>query len=163
MKRWTFPESAWSDNPLLAPPADRGFVGPEDGAINHDHYVYGGPRKWVKRRGQWVEAPPLPEDYYSNPARAAAHDRKIEEGTVTAQVLLDASFWIALRDAREPWHSQARQAAENLLRHHTRLVFTSFILAETHAYFSRSTGHAQPDPGRCSKEPGPALGAGLAQ
>ncbi len=58
---------------------------------------------------------------------------------MTAQVLLDASFWIALRDAREPWHSQARRAAENLLRDHTRLVFTSFILAETHAYFSRST------------------------
>jgi predicted nucleic acid-binding protein len=57
---------------------------------------------------------------------------------VTAQVLLDASFWIALRDAREPWHSQARRAAEDLLRDHTRLVFTSFILAETHAYFSRS-------------------------
>ena len=57
---------------------------------------------------------------------------------MTAQVLLDASFWIALRDAREPWHSQARCAAEDLLRDHTRLVFTSFILAETHAYFSRS-------------------------
>jgi hypothetical protein len=57
---------------------------------------------------------------------------------VTAQVLLDASFWIALRDAREPWHSQARRAAELLLRQHTRFVFTSFILAETHAYFSRS-------------------------
>jgi len=57
---------------------------------------------------------------------------------VTAQVLLDASFWIALRDAREPWHGQARRAAEDLLHHHTRFVFTSFILAETHAYFSRS-------------------------
>lgn len=57
---------------------------------------------------------------------------------MTAQVLLDASFWIALRDAREPWHSQARRAAEDLLRLRTRLVFTSFILAETHAYFSRS-------------------------
>ena len=57
---------------------------------------------------------------------------------MTAQVLLDASFWIALRDAREPWHSQARRAAEDLLRHRTQLVFTSFILAETQAYFSRS-------------------------
>jgi hypothetical protein len=78
-EKMDIPESAWTDNPLLAPPADRGFVGPEDGAINHDHYVHGGPKKWVKRRGQWVEAPPLPEDYHSNPARAAAHDRKIEE------------------------------------------------------------------------------------
>jgi predicted nucleic acid-binding protein len=57
---------------------------------------------------------------------------------VTAQVLLDASFWIALRDPREPLHSQARQAAEGLLRQRTRFVFTSFVLAETHAYFSRS-------------------------
>jgi len=57
---------------------------------------------------------------------------------VTPPVLLDASFWIALRDAREPWHSRARQATERLLRSRTRMVFTSFILAETHAYFSRS-------------------------
>jgi hypothetical protein len=69
------PENTWTNNPLLAPPADPDFVGPEDGPINHDHYIYGGPRKWMKRRGQWVEAPPLPEDYYTNPASAAAYDR----------------------------------------------------------------------------------------
>jgi predicted nucleic acid-binding protein len=57
---------------------------------------------------------------------------------VTARVWLDASFWIALRDPREPWHSQARQAAAKLMASRTRFVFTSFILAETHAYFSRS-------------------------
>lgn len=57
---------------------------------------------------------------------------------MTAAVLLDASFWIALRDAHEPWHSRARLATEKLLRSRTRMVFTSFILAETHAYFSRS-------------------------
>ncbi|HXR07991.1 MAG TPA: hypothetical protein VN765_11715 [Candidatus Acidoferrum sp.] len=78
-EKMDIPESAWTDNPLLAPPADPGFVGPADGAINHDHYLYGGPKKWVKRRGQWVEAPPLPEDYHANPASAAAHDRKVEE------------------------------------------------------------------------------------
>ena len=78
-EKMNIPESAWTDNPLLSPPADSGFVGPEDGAINHDHYVYGGPRKWMKRRGQWVEASPVPEDYHSNPASAAAHDRKVEE------------------------------------------------------------------------------------
>jgi hypothetical protein len=77
-EKMEIPESTWTDNPLLAPPADPGFVGPEDGAINHDHYVYGGPRKWMKRRGQWVEAPPLPEDYYTNPASAAAYDRMLE-------------------------------------------------------------------------------------
>src|ERR1035441_10960860 len=57
---------------------------------------------------------------------------------MTPQVLLDASFWIALRDPREPRHGQARQTAGSLLRLRTRFVFTSFILAETHAYFSRS-------------------------
>jgi hypothetical protein len=78
-EKMDIPESAWTNNPLLAPPADPGFVGPEDGAINHDHYIYGGPRKWLKRKGQWVEAPPLPEDYYTNPASAAAYDRMAEE------------------------------------------------------------------------------------
>ena len=72
------PESAWTNNPLLSPPADPNFVGPEDGAINHDHYIYGGPKKWMKRKGQWVEAPPLPEDYYANPASAAAYDLMVE-------------------------------------------------------------------------------------
>ena len=57
---------------------------------------------------------------------------------MTSQVLLDASFWIALRDPCEPWHQQARRATEGLLRSRTRFVFTSFVLAETHAYFSRS-------------------------
>jgi predicted nucleic acid-binding protein len=57
---------------------------------------------------------------------------------MTPQVLLDASFWIALRDAREPWHGRARQATQKLLASRTRFVFTSFVLAETHAYFSRS-------------------------
>ena len=62
---------------------------------------------------------------------------------MTAQVLLDASFWIALRDPREPRHGQARRAAARLLRQRTRFVFTSFVLAETHAYFSRSPASAQ--------------------
>ena len=75
-EKMDIPESTWTNNPLLSPPADPHFVGPEDGAINHDHYIYGGPRKWKKRRGKWVEAPPLPADYYTNPACAAAYDRK---------------------------------------------------------------------------------------
>jgi uncharacterized protein len=57
---------------------------------------------------------------------------------MTPQVLLDASFWIALRDRREPWHRRAQEAAEKWLGSRTRFVFTSFVLAETHAYFSRS-------------------------
>jgi hypothetical protein len=76
-EKMNIPEAAWSNNSLLAPPADPQFIGPEDGAINHDHYVYGTPRKWVKRKGQWVEAPPLSADYHANPARAA--DKPEEE------------------------------------------------------------------------------------
>lgn len=53
-------------------------------------------------------------------------------------VLLDASFWIALRDPREPWHSKARTCVQALLAQRTRFIFTAFILAETHAHFSRS-------------------------
>ncbi|MCX8155750.1 MAG: PIN domain-containing protein [Verrucomicrobiae bacterium] len=53
-------------------------------------------------------------------------------------VFLDASFWIALRDMREPAHSQAVAMTRQLLSMRQGFVFTSFILAETYAYFSRS-------------------------
>lgn len=53
------PESAWSDNPMLSPtPGDTELQLPEDAAINHDHYLYGTPKKYVKRRGHWVLADP---------------------------------------------------------------------------------------------------------
>jgi len=74
------PDEAWENNPLLAPPAaDPAWKGHEDGALNHDHYVSGGPKKWVKQKGRWVEAPPLPEDYHSNARSAAAYDRQLKE------------------------------------------------------------------------------------
>ena len=58
------PDAAWSNNSLLAPPADKQFAGPEDGVINHDHYIYGTPRKWVKRaRGNGWKLP-FPADYH---------------------------------------------------------------------------------------------------
>src|SRR4051794_9653258 len=66
-EKMKLPEEVWENNSLLAPPADPAFVGPEDGIVNHDHYLYGGPKKWMKKKGKWVEAPPLPEDYYRNP------------------------------------------------------------------------------------------------
>ena len=78
-EKMTLPDDVWENNPLLAPPADPDFKGPEDGAINHDHYLYGGPKKWMKRKGKWVEAPPLPDDYYTDAASAAAYDRRLEE------------------------------------------------------------------------------------
>ena len=53
------PESAWAANPMLEPtPPDAGLELPEDTAINHDHYLCGAPKKYVKRRGQWVLAEP---------------------------------------------------------------------------------------------------------
>ena len=49
------PDEAWTDNPMLRPaPKDPGFVMPEDAAINHDHYLYGTPKKYRKVSGQWV-------------------------------------------------------------------------------------------------------------
>lgn len=57
---------------------------------------------------------------------------------MTPPVLLDASFWIALRDRREPWHTRACATTADLLQRRTILVFTSMILAETYAYFARS-------------------------
>jgi hypothetical protein len=77
-EKMEIPDSAWTNNPLLAPPADASFTGPEDGVINLDHYVYGGPKKWMKRKGQWVESPTLPDDYHTNPESAAAYDRTLE-------------------------------------------------------------------------------------
>jgi hypothetical protein len=73
------PDDAWVNNAMLAAPADPSFVGPEDGVINHDHYIYGTPKKWVKQRGKWVEAPALPEDYHTNEASRRAYDQMIEE------------------------------------------------------------------------------------
>jgi len=55
----TVPEQAWANNPMLEPtPEIDGFKGHEDGAINHDHYIYGSPKKYAKRGGQWVPVEP---------------------------------------------------------------------------------------------------------
>ena len=81
-EKMEIPEDAWEENPLLRPPApDPSWQGHEDGAINHDHYIYGTPKKWTKRHGKWVETPPLPEDYYSNPAARRAYDEKVNRST----------------------------------------------------------------------------------
>jgi hypothetical protein len=74
------PEDAWTNNPMLRPwPHDPDWKGHEDAGINHDHYIYGAPKSWVKQDGKWVEAPPLPEDYFDNPASANAYDAMIEK------------------------------------------------------------------------------------
>jgi hypothetical protein len=77
--RMALPDEVWENNPMLTPPADPHFMGPEDGVINHDHYIYGSPKRWIKQRGKWVKAPPLPEDYHANDASRQAYDRKIKE------------------------------------------------------------------------------------
>lgn len=79
-EKMEIPEDAWTNNPMLRPfPPDPEWKGHEDGGINHDHYLYGCPKHWIKVEGKWVEAPPLPDDYYDNPASADAYDRKIRE------------------------------------------------------------------------------------
>ena len=74
------PEEAWTNNPMLEPtPRDPDWTGHEDAGINHDHYLYGSPKKWIKVKGQYVEAPPLPDDYYANRSSAEAYDRILRE------------------------------------------------------------------------------------
>ncbi|HEV2327474.1 MAG TPA: hypothetical protein VGY56_01650 [Verrucomicrobiae bacterium] len=79
-EKMEIPEDAWTNNPILKLlPRERRWKSPEDGAINHDHYIYGCPKKWIKVKGQYIEAPPLPRDYYSNRASHEAYDQKIRE------------------------------------------------------------------------------------
>jgi len=79
-EKMEIPEDAWTNNPMLEPtPHDPNWVGHEDGGINHDHYVSGCPKKWIKVNGKYIEAPPLPEDYYSNRQSHEAYDQKIRE------------------------------------------------------------------------------------
>jgi hypothetical protein len=78
-EKMEIPEDAWTNNPMLEPTVhDPNWKGHEDGGINHDHYIYGCPKKWIKIKGKYVEAPPLPSDYYINRASADAYDRKIK-------------------------------------------------------------------------------------
>jgi hypothetical protein len=79
-EKMEIPEDAWTNNPMLRPwPHDPDWKGHEDGGINHDHYIYGCPKKWIKVKGKYVEAPPLPEDYYENRASGDAYDKMLRE------------------------------------------------------------------------------------
>jgi hypothetical protein len=82
-EKMKLPDEAWTNNPMFKPwPADPDNDSPEDAAINHDHYLYGSPKKWIKVKGKYVEAPPLPDDYYDNRASGDAYDkmlRKLDE------------------------------------------------------------------------------------
>jgi hypothetical protein len=79
-EKMEIPDDAWTNNPMLRPtPVDPEWQGHEDGGINHDHYLYGCPKKWIKVKGKYVEAPPLPDDYYENPESGAAYDKMLRE------------------------------------------------------------------------------------
>jgi uncharacterized protein len=58
---------------------------------------------------------------------------------MTERILMDSSFWIMLRDEREPEHSRVVELTRRLLGQRSQLIVTELILAETHAYFSRSS------------------------
>lgn len=74
------PEDAWTNNPMLEPtPHDPKCKGHEDSGLNHDHYLYGTPKNVIKVKGKWVDAPPLPEDYYENRTSREAYDRRIQK------------------------------------------------------------------------------------
>ena len=79
-EKMEIPADAWTNNPMLEPtPHDPAFVGHEDSGINHDHYLYGTPKNVIKVKGKWVDAPPLPDDYYKNRAIREAYDRKVRK------------------------------------------------------------------------------------
>jgi hypothetical protein len=79
-EKMEIPEEAWTNNPMLEPTvSDPDAEGHEDSSINHDHYIYGCPKKWIKVKGEWIESPPLPDDYYQNRASADAYDKKLRE------------------------------------------------------------------------------------
>jgi hypothetical protein len=51
-------DAIWHSNPLLQPPVDDpDYVHRPDGVVNHDHYIYGGPKKHKKVKGKWVALP----------------------------------------------------------------------------------------------------------
>ena len=79
-EKMEIPEDAWTNNPMLRPwPHDPDWKGHEDAGINHDHYLYGVPKNVIKVKGKWVDAPPLPDDYYENRASRDAYNRKIRK------------------------------------------------------------------------------------
>ncbi len=53
-------------------------------------------------------------------------------------ILVDSSFWIALRDRRDRHHERTSQLVREFLEKRWPLVITDHIFAETHAYFVRS-------------------------
>lgn len=79
-EKMEIPEDAWTNNPMLEPtPHDPDSKSPEDVSINLDHYLYGVPKDYIKVKGKYVEAPPLPADYYENRRSRDTYDQKIRK------------------------------------------------------------------------------------
>lgn len=79
-EKMEIPKDAWTNNPIFKPwPKGLASDTPEDAGINHDHYLYGVPKDWIKVEGEWVEAPPLPKDYYKNTAIKKEYDQMIKD------------------------------------------------------------------------------------
>jgi hypothetical protein len=61
-ERMQLPETAWKRNPMLDETPDvEGWTGREDGALNHDHYIYGGAKKYERGTEGWQLQPPIKE------------------------------------------------------------------------------------------------------
>jgi uncharacterized protein len=58
-------------------------------------------------------------------------------------VFVDASFWVALRDARDEQHGLAAAVARHIVERRWRLVSTWMVFAESHAPFARSTARKE--------------------
>jgi predicted nucleic acid-binding protein len=54
------------------------------------------------------------------------------------EIFLDASFWIAARDRKDPNCKMAHETLVRVAKSRAPLVTTLLVAAETHAYFSRS-------------------------
>lgn len=79
-EKMELPDDAWTNNPMVRPsPVDRDFNSPADAALNHDHYLYGSPKRWIQVKGKWIAAPPLPDDYYENDESYDSYNRQVRE------------------------------------------------------------------------------------
>ncbi len=58
-------------------------------------------------------------------------------------VFVDASAWIALADADDQYHSEARGVYLNLLKQRRQLLTTNLVIGEAYVAIRRTLGHSQ--------------------
>ncbi len=80
-EKMEIPEDAWANNPMLRPTVpDPDWKGHEDGGINHDHYISGGPKQWVKVKGKYVSPHRLcPAIITADAGSREDHERKLRK------------------------------------------------------------------------------------